>query len=280
MALGFDDNYTLVCFFTNILYNLTPIAFFIQLKYGVINYERVSLIGILNLYCTCFLYFWVSVFQAGEIQKVNALNFCNLIGAYLGFVYVFLYIYYVYYKNETKAKAVIYMIILIILSGGFVLLSSFVIEEEPNFWSKLFKYFGIIFNVLENLPLGFNIVYIIKNKIGEKFTLFGAFFGLLNTTAWFVWAFQSIFFDKKSTDKPYQTFISNIICILMHITQFVLFFMFKKNDDDNEGEPDDSEEEQHLDEGNKNKDKVNKEGIEIGEESKSKDKDNVMDDFM
>ena len=235
MFLGFDDVYSFIGFITSILYNLIPLAFIYQLKSGVLKKERISIIALLSLYCNCFLYFFVSVFQyVRKDQSVNPMDFCNLIGAYLGFVYLILYIYYVYCK-ENRKKARISIITLIVSSIAFFFLVSFTIGEENNFWSYLFKYLGVIFNILQNLPLGFNIIYLLKNKISEKYTLFGAFFGLLNTVTWFIWAFQAVFFDKNNHDKPYQTLVANLIAICLNITKFFLFFKYRKEEDEDTG---------------------------------------------
>ena len=235
MLFGFTDVYSFVGFVTSVLYNLIPIAFIFQLKSGVLKKERISIITLLSLYCNCFLYFFVSAFQySRKNQSVNPMDFCNLIGAYLGFVYLILYIYYVYCKVD-KQKAIISIVSLIVSSIAFFFLLMVTIDEEKNFWTYLYKYLGVIFNILENLPLGFNIVYLFKNKISEKYTLFGAFFGLLNTVTWFVWAFQAVFIDENNNDKPYQSLIANLIAICMNIAQFFLFFKYRKKEDDDTG---------------------------------------------
>ena len=271
MFLGFSDPFCFIGFITNILYSLTPSIFIYQLKHGVLIKERISIIGILCLFCNGYLYFLTSALRVDKIENIDPLDFCNLIGAYLGFVYLCLYIYYVHYKDSIK-KALIYYIILIVSSVGFLILVWNVVNKEINFWTYLFRYMGIIFNILENLPLGFNIIYIIKNKISEKYTLFGAFFGLLNTSAWFAWAFYSCFINESNTEKPYQSFIANIICVCMQITQFVLFFNFRKynKDEINDNETNDKEEilnpSNSIVEGNKKEGMNNKKETEVYDE--------------
>ena len=274
--LGFSDAFCFIGFITNILYSLTPSIFIYQLKSGVLIKERISIIAILCLYCNGYLYFLTSIFKA-ELKDIDPLDFCNLIGAYLGFVYLCLFIYHVYFKEEKK-KAIIYYVSLIIGSIAYLILVMLVIKKENNFWSYLIKYLGIIFNILENLPLGFNIIYIIKNKISEKYTLFGAFFGLLNTSAWFAWAFYSCFLNKdnKEEDKPYQTLLANTICVFMPLTQFFLFFKFRKyNKDENNNEDDEIGE---------NKDNLDPSKPEIEEIKDNEEIDNkkseVYEDFL
>ena len=272
---GFSDAFCLIGFITNILYSLTPSIFIYQLKNGVLKKERISIIGLLCLYCNGYLYFLTSIFKA-ELKDIDPLDFCNLIGAYLGFVYLCLFIYYVYFKEEKK-KAIIYYISLIIGSIIYLILVILFIEKENNFWSYLFKYLGIIFNILENLPLGFNIIYIIKNKISEKFSLFGAFFGLLNTSAWFAWAFYSCFLNSKTKDedRPYQAFISNTISVFLPLTQFFLFFKFRKYNQDEDNE--DNEIEEKKDNLNPSNNEI--EEIKDNEEMNDK-KPEIYDDFL
>ena len=89
----FTDAYCFVGFITQLLYILTPIAFVIQLKNGVLRYERVSIFGLLSLYCTAFIYFWTSIYKIKEGADIDPLDFCNLVGFYLGLVYLLIYIY-------------------------------------------------------------------------------------------------------------------------------------------------------------------------------------------
>ena len=59
----FDDSYSCIGFFTQILYVLTPIAFLIQLKNGVLREERVSIFCLLSMYSNAFVYFWTSAYK-------------------------------------------------------------------------------------------------------------------------------------------------------------------------------------------------------------------------
>ena len=62
----FWDAYCFVGFFTQILYILTPIAFIIQLKNGVLKEERVSIFALLSMYSNAFVYFWTSAYKVPE----------------------------------------------------------------------------------------------------------------------------------------------------------------------------------------------------------------------
>jgi hypothetical protein len=275
MLFGFRDIYSFCGFFTSLFYNLTPLAFVYQLKHGVLKNERISIIALLSLYCNAFLYFFVSAFHyTAENQSIEPMDFCNLIGAYLGFVYLVIYIYYVYFKTN-KLKAVLSIVSLIIGSGAFLFLVSQVIDEENNFWTYLLKYLGIIFNILENLPLGFSIIYLIKNKISEKYTLFGALFGILNTIVWFSWAFYSCFINQNNTDKPYQSLIANTIAVCLHIFQFFLFCKFKKDEEDFN-----SNIEETVDEINENEEITNDDKLNNSNNSNNNDKSDMLEEFM
>lgn len=275
MFLGFTDVYSFCGFITSILYNLVPIAFFYQLKHGVIKNERISIIALLSLYCNGFIYFLISAFQTRENESINPMDFCNLLGIHLGFIYLILYIYNFYFKTNKK-KGIISFISLIIGSLAFFLLAWNLIDENDNFWAKLFKYIGIFFNILQNLPLGFSIIYIIKNKVSEKYILLGTSFGLINTVVWFIWAFYSIFISKnnENKDKPYQTFIANIIAISMHIFQIFFFCKYRKNEGEEKNESDNNE---PL--ADKEIKRNEEENIESTNNNKNKESD-VFEDFM
>ena len=98
--------------------------------------------------------------------------------------------------------------------------------KKDNIWDKIFIWIGAFFNVAEYLPLGFNLIYLIKHKISEKYTLLGAFFGLLNCIAWLCWAINGIVVNK---DNLYHSIVANSMGICLQITQFILFFLFRKN---------------------------------------------------
>ena len=228
--MGFDDVYSFIGFTTSILYNLVPCAFLFQLKHKALKKERISIIPLLCLYSNATIYFVVSAFQYGDVKSVNPMDFCNLVGAYLGFVYLIIYIIMVYLKEE-KRKAIFYITLLVIIWFLFLVLAWNVIGKEIKFWTYLFKYIGIIFNILQNLPMGFSIIYLIKNKVSKKYTLFGAFVGLLNILSWLVWGFRAVFIDTNNKNKPYQTVIANLIALFLPIIQFYLYYKYKKDDD-------------------------------------------------
>ena len=84
------------------------------------------------------------------------------------------------------------------------------------------NYVGTFFNIFEYLPMGFNLKFLIKNKISEKYTLFGAFFGLINTIIWLLWAIN--------TGDKLHSLIANIFGVILCLIQFLIFFIFRKDE--------------------------------------------------
>ena len=225
----FTDAYCFVGFFTQIFYILTPIALMFQLKSGVIKYERVSIFALLSLYCNAFIYFFTSLYKIKKDADINPLDFCNLAGAYLGLVYLIMYIFFVHLKTN-KIKGMMYIVILVISSIVVWLIIKYTVEEG-NVADKIFNWLGVIFNVTEYFPMGFDIIYLLKKKISEKYTIFGAFFGFLNCVAWLTWAIHAVVCDGSNL---VHSIAANSLGICLQITQFVLFFKFKRDDIDSE----------------------------------------------
>lgn len=237
----FWDEYCFVGFFTQVIYVLTPIVFVYQLKNRVLKEERVSIFGLLGIYCNAFIYFLTSLYKVPEGADINPLDFCNLIGAYLGFVYLVIYIYFIHYIHH-KLIGLYCLGALIVISLAVWLIVKYTVEQG-NIADQIFNWIGVVFNVCEYFPMGFSIVYLFRYRISEKYTLFGAFFGLLNTSAWLAWAIHA----QMTGGDLVHSIAANSIGILLQITQFVLFFLFRSNtdydDDKSVGEkPDDIDE--------------------------------------
>ena len=220
----FWDAYCFVGFFTQILYILTPIAFVIQLTNGVLKKERVSIFALLSMYGNAFIYFWTSAYKVPEGDDIDPLDFCNLAGFYLGFVYLMIYIYFIHWKNNKIIG--IYWFAGIIVVSVVVWLIVMLTVKSGNIWDQIFNWIGVVFNVLEYFPIGFNISYLLQNKISEKYTLFGAFFGMLNTVAWETWAIHA----QVTGSNLIHSIVANFLGICIQITQFTLFFVFRKDD--------------------------------------------------
>ena len=65
----------------------------------------------------------------------------------------------------------------------------------------------------------------IKNKISEKYTLFGSIFGSINSIFWFIWAITN---DNNKT----HSIVANIFGILLCLSQFLIFYIFKKDEEE------------------------------------------------
>lgn len=227
----FSDAFCFFGFFTQNLYNLVPIVFLIQLKLGLLKPERLNCFGILCLYGNAFIYFFLSIFHKKTDEDLDPLNFCNLAGAYLGFVYLVLYFYHMYFKTK-KLYSILFTLILALVSGIiFIIIAKTINEDDDKLSLHIFNWIGVIFNVLENLPLGFNIIYLIKNHISEKFTLIGATIGIINEITWLSWAIYSI---KVNESQLYHSITANVFGICIHITTFFLFFYNPKEEEEEE----------------------------------------------
>ncbi len=202
-------------FITAIAYTFVPSIFlYVLLKFNVLSEESISILGILSLYINAFIYFFNSIIEPKEIQ---AYDLCNLFGTYLGFIYLLLYIKYLFYNTEKKK---------FFLFIGIIILSSilvFIFELFIN--KKVIEWIGVIFNILEYLPLGFNLFYLIKNKISQNFTLFGSIIGLFNAIIWLI---RAIILNIENKANKYHSIVANIFGILLCIFQIIIYFLFKK----------------------------------------------------
>lgn len=222
----FSDPYCFVGFVTQIFYILTPITFMLQLKAKVIHHERVSIFGLLSLYSNAFIYFFTSL-NKRVTSDIDPLDYSNLLGAYAGLMYLLFYIYFVHFKKDKK-RGIIFTVILVVVSVIVEIIILFTVKEKDSVGDKIFSWLGVIFNVTEYFPLGFSIIYLIKHKISEKFTIFGAFFGLLNCIAWLAWAIHAVYEGSNL----WHSIVANCLGICLEITQFILIFLFKRKDED------------------------------------------------
>ena len=223
--LWFSDPYCFVGCLTQIFYILTPITFMLQLRAKVIHHERVSIFGLLSLYSNAFIYFFTSLNK--RTSDIDPLDYSNLLGTYAGLMYLLFYIYYVHFKKDKK-RGLIFIAILVVISVIVEIIIIFTVKEKDSVGDKIFSWLGVIFNVTEYFPLGFSIIYLLKHKISEKFTIFGAFFGLLNCIAWLAWAIHAVYEGSNL----WHSIIANCLGICLEITQFILIFLFKRRDED------------------------------------------------
>ena len=230
--LGFDTIFDFLGFVTQIIYNLTPILYNMNLEYDTFTIQNVSIISVFGLYVNAFIYFFLNLFSDDVNENTLVLrDYCNLIGSFLGFVYLVIY-YYERYKDEDVIKIILNYILILAVSGiiiGFEYI--FIIKKKNLVASYLFKWLGIIPNVFEYFPIGVNIFYLIRNKISENLSLTGATLGLINSIIWLIWAIQ--FTLKNKNDPQYHSMVANFLAIILNVLQYYVFCRYKRNNREN-----------------------------------------------
>jgi hypothetical protein len=201
-----------IAFAIAIIYTLVPFAFFYQYSHGVIRPNKVSILGILCLYLNGLIYF-IATIKNGikEETKIILRDFSNLSGAILGFFYCLYYSYIMIFKDH-RMKFYIYLCLIIISLLVLILIA--LIKEVT---AKYYEYIGVVFNIFEYLPLGFDFFYLLKHKISEKYTLFSCIPGIINTIIWLIWAIINVAKNKTK----YHSLIANIIGFLLCLTQII-----------------------------------------------------------
>jgi len=230
--LGFDTYIDLLGFFTQIIYNLSPILYNMNLEYGTFKIKNSSIISVFCLYTNAFIYFFLNLFSDEYSENTLVLrDYCNLIGTFLGFVYLLIY-YYERYKDEDITKIILNYMLVLAITGAIVTFEYILIIKRNNsVASYFFKWVGVIPNVLEYFPIGVNIFYLIKNKISENLSLVGATLGLINSIVWFIWAIQ---FTIRNVNNPqYHSMLANLLAIFLNILQFFIFCRYKSNNKNN-----------------------------------------------
>jgi hypothetical protein len=220
VELGHGLDY--VAFAIGILYTIAPMAFFCQYSAGLIKPKKVAMFGLLFLYLNGLTYFLCTIQSDLKKQKdIELRDFTNLSGAILGLFYCLYYSFLVYFKNNKKR----FLICLGLIIGTLLILVLISFFVPVN----ILEYIAVVFNILEYTPLGFNLIYLIRNKVSEKYTLFSAIPGIINTIIWLVWA---ILKTIKENEKKYHSLVANILGFLLCALQFIMFFFFKKEEDD------------------------------------------------
>ena len=223
MAFSLKNFLKYLGFVTAIIYTLIPAVFVYLLRLNIFKEESLSILGILFLYINGFVYF---VKTAVDPKGIEVMDFCNLIGAYLGFCYLVVYIKYFFYKTE-KHKFYFFIGIIVFLSGIVFTIEYFTRKIENI--TILIEWFGVIFNILEYLPIGFNLMFLLKNKMPQKFTLLGGFIGLINKIVWLAWSIVTSIKEEKG--KKIHSLIANIFGLLLCIFQIIIYFKFNNEDE-------------------------------------------------
>ena len=257
-------------------YALVPSIFLVQLKHGVLKEERLSIIGILSFYMNALIYLVLSVSKLinEDILEIN--DFCNLLGATLGLVYIILYYNYFYYE---KNKKLFYIFISIIIVSSIIIIPIELKFSKDQLLFEIFEWIGVFFNIFEYLPLGFNFIYLIKNKISDKYTLFGAFFGIINSIFWLIWAIINSIENENEKEKEskYHSIVANICGIILCLSQFIIFLIFRKPEEEEEEESKDNY--KTIEDDNDVKIEINKNDVN-NDADNSKNDNNNYDDLL
>lgn len=222
--MKFDTWFDFFGFLTQILYDISPILYIMLLKLNKFDKQSISFISLFGLYINALIYFFLNVFNGNNNKGIVPRDYCNLVGTYLGFIYLALYFHYIYYKTSIKKLIIIYISI-ILLSGLIVVIEWLAkISDYNDTFLHILDWIGVFFNILEYFPIGFNLIYFIKNKTSEEIMIISAFFGLINTLIWISWAIYTTINDSQK----YHSITANFIGIILLISQFIIVCKFKK----------------------------------------------------
>ena len=225
--IGFDTFLDFLGFVTNIFYVLTPILFNMLIEYETFEIESISVLAVFSMYCNAFIYFFLNLFAENIGNSFVLRDYCNLIGAFLGLVYLAIY-FYERYKDEDFKKIIINYILVVVLTGLIIIFEYFFIISTYNKTFKMmFKWIGVFPNVLEYFPIGLDIFYLIKKRKSKNFLMIGGIFGLLNAIVWFAWTLKTTLMNK---DEPqYHSILANTLSISLIMVQFFVFCKYNKN---------------------------------------------------
>ena len=225
----FNDFFGIFGFCSQLIYDVIPWVFWCQLKSGVLKDKKLSIISIICLYINALIYFVFCLFNPKN--DIEVMDFCNLQGTYLGIVYIILYYKYLYYEDN---KLKFYFIVCVLIVSSVIVAVIEYLLKDKDIFIGIINWIGVIFNIGEYLPIGFDFLHLVKNKISEKYTLLGAYVGIINTILWLIWSIIKTFSnneDKQANEKKYHTFVANIFGCLLCLSQLVLYYMYKKDDE-------------------------------------------------
>ena len=246
------DFFGTIGFLTSIIYYIfSPIQFLFNLKNKNINLEYISFFGFGVLFLNGILFFFYSVAKSTR-EEYELMELCNLIGAMTLFIYIILYICYMYSGYIQFIYISIFTLFSIILSYGEY---NLIIKSE--IFAKIIFYTSNVINVFIYLPIGFNILKIIKNKYPEILILNTSKLGLLNSLSWLIFGIKSVFFNDGNS---HHIIIANILGLLICIIQIILYYKFlklnpPKNDENEILTDENNEKEKNIKEENEKEEK-------------------------
>jgi hypothetical protein len=105
-----------------------------------------------------------------------------------------------------------------------------VIEDDGFIYILVIISLSVLIIEDNNRLVVLNVV--VGNKVSEKYTLFGAIPGIINTIIWLVWAILKTTKTTKTEEKKYHSLVANIFGFLLCGLQFIMFFCFNKEEED------------------------------------------------
>lgn len=228
------DFFGMIGFITSIIYFIvSPIQFLFNLNKKNLNVEYISIFGLGNLYLTGILFFFYSVATANRVEDYELMEFCNLIGAIFLFIYIILYFNFMY----SGCKQFLYISIFVLFSFLLCFVEYQLIKTKIKIFKDVIFYIANVINVLMYLPIGFNILKIIKDKYPERLILNTSILGLINCISWLSFGIKSVFIENGESE---HIIIANIIGLSICIIQIILYYRYlkinpQKFEDSNEG---------------------------------------------
>ena len=167
---GFNNFFDFFGFMTNICYILMPLLFNMLIEYGSFEIESISITSVMAMYFNAFTYFFLGFFEQNNGKIILLRDYSNLIGTFLGLVYLTLYFYERYI---IEVKILILYSVLVLLGTAIIALLEyfFIVEKSNDAYDKIFKWIGVIPNVMEYLPIGYNIFHLIRDRKSKKFLI-------------------------------------------------------------------------------------------------------------
>jgi hypothetical protein len=224
--IGFDSFIDFLGFVSCILYDLTPIFFNMFLDQNSFELESLSILSVFGIYTNASIYFFLGLLGENAGNSFVLRDSCNLIGTFLGLLYLVMYFYERYQDN---VKFIILNYLLIIAISGIIIGFEyfFIISRYNIVYVYMFKWIGVFPNILEYFPIGYNLFYLIKNKKAYTFLVVGALFGLFNAVVWFIWAIITTIQNK---DEPQtHSICANGLSIALLFLQFYIFCRYRRN---------------------------------------------------
>ena len=202
------DIWSLIGFITSFLYYLSPFQFLYNLMIGNLNKKYIAIYGLLVL--------------RDSMNQIRSMEFCNLIGVCFCFIYMILYLKYNYSNFHKVISMIIFFIgTIVIIIVEYYLLT---ICKKNNYIILQYAilYFDSLVNVLMYLPIGFNLLQIIRNKIPESIIFNTSILGLLNCISWFLFGIMSETLD-------WHILISNLLGGILCFFNIILYFHYQKD---------------------------------------------------